>query len=1231
MKILDKTIQLGLYVLNKWHLKRIEKHDLEIPNNEDNYEALIPNTKDKKKTSYGNPFIVALKTPNVNNIAITGSYGSGKSSFLRRFEKDYPQWNYLPISLATFSDTKNNEQDKDKEGSENTLEMVQSSSLHQDIERSILQQFFYREKDKTIPFSRFKKIKKVSKIDIFLLTISIPYLYVYIFRPKVVQNLLPDGLIEFTHEYNYIFLGLAVLLFLVDSYRILYFLGSFQISKFDIKKNSITVAQQDKASILNEHLDEILYFFEATKYDVVIFEDIDRFENTEIFVKLRELNNLINNSKQVNRRVVFVYAIRDDMFVDKERTKFFDFIVPIIPYINPSNSEQKLIDKFKKEIDDNSLNEKFLTQMSWYIDDMRLLINIYNEYMIYKNNLNSASLDHNKLLALIICKNFYPLAFAKLHIREGEIYQLFTNKPQYIKNKLTQYENNKSKHLEEIKLIRNENIKSLEELKIIYLGRLFAETNADLMIINDSNQKTFNDLFATDILDEMTSDTECSIYKKEGDFNYQIKVKQSGQKKFGEIEDLIDPKKSYLERKKLVENKSSTKIDDIKKEIEEIDKNINKLKNLSLKELFVIASETIVTKSYEDKDLLIFLVRNGYIDEYYEHYISYFHEGGITQDDREFLLSIQNHKPLGFSAMLGNIAKLIEKLDEKDFKNKYILNNQLTSYFLNESETKKKENYFNQISNSSDKSVEFIFQYMEYANDDEKKLFIKQLTWDGLWAYIYKEFSTKEQNKYFKLLFNTLDLDKLVELNMSAYLAKQTVLPKYVDEDNKKCEELIDRLNILFVYIENPSDNPPLFSYIYENRHYKFSPRMIEVIMREKGNIEASKIDELNYKNLTIIRGSEATKLIDTIDENLAEYWSDVLYELNENKQESEDTLLYLLNHEDSDDESSEHVIQKIETKVIDITLVKNKELWVTLLAENKIYPNWDNLLHYYQNIEEAEIDDVLVSYLNIEDNYIELSKSKINNEIIFDKSEILKPFNKKLILSSGLNDKAYSYLIKSIWLTNYKTLSVGGLSKSKIESILSTDILSLTQENIINLKENFSPLHITLIEKNKDEFINDINSFEFDTYDILKIVNSTKFITEEKFKIIESIDLSFFDDEKELKEKVSKLFIDANKPIEDIGLFDKLYYGDNKYDLELLISRIHSFEECESIKPYLKTLEEYDKSYTKLIDIDRSKLYLEDTTENRLLLQKLVSEGCISSWKENIKTNNLKVERKGK
>lgn len=94
-------------------------------------------------------------------------------------------------------------------------------------------------------------------------------------------------------------------------------------------------------------MDEIVYFFQVTKYNVVIIEDLDRFNNTEIFLKLREVNQLLNQSESVGRKIVFIYAVRDDMFLDEERTKFFDYITTVIPIINSSNS----VDKLKEELE----------------------------------------------------------------------------------------------------------------------------------------------------------------------------------------------------------------------------------------------------------------------------------------------------------------------------------------------------------------------------------------------------------------------------------------------------------------------------------------------------------------------------------------------------------------------------------------------------------------------------------------------------------------------------------------------------------------------------------------------------------------------------------------------------------------------------------------------------------------------------------------------------------------
>src|SRR5690606_32731009 len=103
----------------------------------------------------------------------------------------------------------------------------------------------------------------------------------------------------------------------------------------------------------------------------------DRFENTEIFIRLRELNTLINKSQQIKRHIVFIYAIRDNMFKDKDRSKFFDFIIPIIPVINPTNAydlikKNYLNGSINKDLN-NQIDDIFLNQISLYFDDLRLV------------------------------------------------------------------------------------------------------------------------------------------------------------------------------------------------------------------------------------------------------------------------------------------------------------------------------------------------------------------------------------------------------------------------------------------------------------------------------------------------------------------------------------------------------------------------------------------------------------------------------------------------------------------------------------------------------------------------------------------------------------------------------------------------------------------------------------------------------------------------------------------
>lgn len=44
----------------------------------------------------------------------------------------------------------------------------------------------------------------------------------------------------------------------------------------------------------NKYRDELIFLFEENRFDTVVFEDIDRFDDLHIFDELRNLNNILN-------------------------------------------------------------------------------------------------------------------------------------------------------------------------------------------------------------------------------------------------------------------------------------------------------------------------------------------------------------------------------------------------------------------------------------------------------------------------------------------------------------------------------------------------------------------------------------------------------------------------------------------------------------------------------------------------------------------------------------------------------------------------------------------------------------------------------------------------------------------------------------------------------------------------------------------------------------------------
>ena len=132
----------------------------------------------------------------IKNIAITGPYGAGKSSIIQTLENDYPQFEYLNLSLATLRTDKvpTNPGDSDANSKDDSHSITSDNdsieSLNRKIEYSILQQIIYKEESEKVPNSRLRRIRHFKSSELVKYGISIIIFllcFCIVFEPKLLR------------------------------------------------------------------------------------------------------------------------------------------------------------------------------------------------------------------------------------------------------------------------------------------------------------------------------------------------------------------------------------------------------------------------------------------------------------------------------------------------------------------------------------------------------------------------------------------------------------------------------------------------------------------------------------------------------------------------------------------------------------------------------------------------------------------------------------------------------------------------------------------------------------------------------------------------------------------------------------------------------------------------------------------------------------------------------------
>ena len=393
------------------------------PNDPSELIVLSPHYDEKHHGLYVEKLEQAVRNPKVRNIALTGGYGTGKSSIIQGLveriksseEDEETNKNHdIQRLIEKIRPSKNPKKIRPIIISLPTIQVVNESAPENDrtdqIQREIVKQLLYRSNPRKMRGSQYRRITHVTVAQratiCFIVAAFLTFTFWSLAKPDWHWHWSQGGSLWGYWQPAVVQAILWGLTFYVD-----WMWGNKPALKgLQLGPAKLELEKSD-SSYFDKYLNEIIYYFEVSGTNLVIFEDLDRFDDPYIFDALHELNELINISlgqerftEQKYLSVKFLYTTRDSIFEHKtkgiikdnntryahqleieNRTKFFDVIVPLLPFSTSYNAygylTQLLNDSnFPIEI---KIDRELQDIVSSSISDYRLIANIISEFQIF--------------------------------------------------------------------------------------------------------------------------------------------------------------------------------------------------------------------------------------------------------------------------------------------------------------------------------------------------------------------------------------------------------------------------------------------------------------------------------------------------------------------------------------------------------------------------------------------------------------------------------------------------------------------------------------------------------------------------------------------------------------------------------------------------------------------------------------------------------------------------------
>lgn len=1173
------------------------------------FHRLTPRLVDTKHPSYKiskKALDEAYLEEDIKNIAITGIYGSGKSSFLKtyfNYNIEFKKGNIINVAIADFE---NNGDSSDK------IKIA---------ERQVINQILYQIPSHKIPLSKFKVKDKRKWWQVLFFAVCLCMFAIGLFSlfNRDLLNYFYSDLIQV--EEVILWSNLTILIFLLISLSIaavwLSRRTSLKLTRFNFKGAESELMEDYDAQVLDLEAREIVYLILASGVNTIIFEDLDRFKNISIFIRLREINSLVNAKS--SETVRFIYVIRDDLFESKDRTKFFDLMIPIIPAVTSYNSRGKVLEMFSDIEDDNlKLNPKTLEQISIYIDDMRLLYSIRNEYEIYSKSIET-DVYANELFALIVLKNVFPKEFEDLEYDTGYLYEILNKRDTLV-----------VKYEESLK----EKISEREELKNLLITRF-----SDFLSVNIPKGYKFN----------VAESTGKLMY------NWYLNKEASRVAYYGNtgknhtfntfIEELGKRDSSLKERLEQINYEDlDLKIKSLDNEINKLNEEIGRRHTTKTSELLSELNEGRLSSYFEENNdkykqiiddhyypLIRFLLLSGLVDENYWRYKGYFHEGSLGKNDNTFINRVLSGKEIKNDFKLNNPKTVTEYFEEKDYLRKDIVNYDLMDELIKKQKGKEIIDVFSVIVSTND--IEAIEHINGYHYDKLKQL-VDLLLKIGFDKF-YDVFNAGSISSDLKLKLAGIACEyKTIESNIdfNKYMANNSkIMELDFFEDKEAILDGLDRIEIKFNDVSELEISSNITKFMIKKRLFVINlENVINIIYRSGVTTNKSKSDILSgfFKYLD---SKSLVELKKYVEENLEELINEYIVKIKNSDGSAfsgEKAFKSILNS-DLETETKRKFISIEKSIISDISYLEDDRLLIELFNNNLVNYNQNNLNNYYERCGEVS---PIINFIN--ENYkVEFSLSQemykdllncVETEIILFKS-ISEEVNSQIdLINSDLNLEKYMILVSNnlikfnkdnlvtlldtnddnLIIKYFTVLSKEIVSEEVLLLIMDSDILEKLSEVVVENILNMNILEDSDSIKLIDQYDKKISLFKINNAgnQVRKHILENYFLPSDYQKIIEN-----FKEFDLWEEIISKINLESNAWTELISnkmsedFLDRLLRDENLKEMlkiELLIKSIKDTTHMYKWKEWIKSIGSISR-ISKVFENGRPKV--ENETEARV------------------------------